>query len=94
MKAKFCYQIPSKDKKIIEEQLEYSKKKEFPQKEFIVDGVKKLYRPYLFFTESNTIIENKNFNVEFRCILCNEKLHAPIGETRNIKRHLEKINSW
>ncbi len=50
-----------------------AKNREFPKKEFIINGVTKRYTVYLNFTQSKTTIEDKKLQIEFQCLFCNVK---------------------
>jgi hypothetical protein len=46
---------------------------------------------YLHFASSLVVLKNKNQNISFQCIFCETiPLQAKLGQTSNIKKHLER----
>ena len=92
--------LTGNSKSFIKEYINKAKNREFPKKEFIIDGVTKSYTAYLNFTQSKTTIEDKKLPIEFQCLFCNVKpFKAKLGETSNIKAHLSRahnkiLGSW
>ena len=74
---------------IINFHLRSGRDNDFPKKQFIVEGVEKMFCSYLFFTHSETTIQNKSEKIEYRCLLCKTTLSCMASDSRNIKRHLE-----
>ena len=68
---------------IINFHLRSGRDNDFPKKQFIVEGVEKMFCSYLFFTHSETTIQNKSEKIEYRCLLCKTTLLAwhQIAET-------------
>ena len=88
------------NKIFIKDYINKGKKKEFPKKEFIINEIKKKFTAYLNFTISETVIEDQNISIEFKCMFCNvSAFKAKLGETSNIKAHLSRkhndlLGSW
>ncbi len=92
--------LTGNSKSFIKKNINKAKNREFPKKEFIIDGVTKSYTAYLNFTQSKTTIEDKKLQIEFQCLFCNViPFKAKLGETSNIKAHLSRahnkiLGSW
>ena len=85
--------LTNENKVFIKDFINKAKKKDFPKKEFIINGVAKKYTAYLNLTQSITMIKEKAKPIEFQCIFCNDKpFKAKLGETSNIKAHLSRVH--
>ena len=65
--------LTGNSKSFIKENINTANNREFPEKEFIIDGVTKSYTAYLNFTQSKSTIEDKKLPIEFQCLFCNVK---------------------
>ena len=78
---------------VVEKMYQMGKNGKFPQKKFVVNQKVKLYTAYLHFTSSQTIVNDIEDKINFKCMFCeNSNFHAKLGFTSNIKKHLEKFH--
>ncbi|RNA20168.1 zinc finger BED domain-containing 4-like, partial [Brachionus plicatilis] len=75
---------------ILKDMIKKARQNEFPTKVFNKNGKKFGYTSYLHFTRSISETTSDNQKLDFQCIFCGAKITAVLGETSNVKAHMER----
>ncbi|RNA27693.1 zinc finger BED domain-containing 4-like [Brachionus plicatilis] len=75
---------------ILKDMTKKARQNEFPTKVFNKNGKKFGYTSYLHFTRSISETTSDNQKLDFQCIFCGAKITAVLGETSNVKAHMER----